>query len=278
MESKMCGKKYLFLQKQEGSRQVYAFLPALCKSWTCPKCRKVKAQLVKDFIIRSFKGQEMWLLSLTFFHSGTALEAWENVGKFCNRLFSYAHKYSGDFKYVRVVEPHADGLWPHVHILVNKPIASEAFVKLVTSWGFGWNFESQPIDSASGALYLSKYLTKEWPAGSATFYRQVTKTRIVSCSRSLGSIFEKPVTWRLLEYDNPKEQIEFTRNVLITECHKALCTFMLCSPVGDGFILETDVRIPADIISLFTEPYVWNYSKDSHYAYIPYGVQEELPF
>jgi hypothetical protein len=218
------------------------------------------------------------MLSITFFHNGDAIEAWENIGKYCNRMLTYARKYSGNFNYVRVVEPHADGEWPHIHLVVDKPIDDVRFVKKITDWGFGWNFHSKPMTGIGAARYVSKYLTKDWPSGNADLYRVMTKTRIVTSSRSLGPIFKTHSSWRLVTFDHPKEQLEFIQAAMISELRKNGATYVSMSPLLSGFTCESEVRCSSDFIDKCLEPWIWKYGSDGKYDYLPYGVQEELPF
>jgi len=278
MENSNCGKKFIFIKKRKGTRYVYAFLPATCKSWSCSTCRPVKADVVKDFIRTSFEEKPLWMLSITFFHSGTALEAWEAIGKNCNRMLTYARKYSGAFNYVRVVEPHKDGNWPHIHLLVDKPIAGTNFVKKVTDWGFGWNFHSKRMSAVAASNYVSKYLTKAWPDGDGDIYRIMTKTRIVTSSRVLGPIFKQHSSWELVEFDRPKEMLAFFRACMVNELHKNGASFVQVSPFGTGFICESDVSCSDMFLESIIEPWVWDIPEEGRYIHAPYGVQEELPF
>jgi len=276
MKPSSCSVRFLFLRKKVKNSFVYAFLPARCKSWACETCRYHKAKQVRDFILRSFAGREMWMLSITFFHSGTALDAWHSIGKNCNRMLTYARKYSGSFNYVRVVEPHKDGLWPHVHILVDKPIATTEFVKLVTNWGFGWNFHSMPVSTLHSANYVSKYLTKLWPTGDAELFRVMSKTRIVSASRSLGAIFKTESTWECINYDLPKSHCEFMHAVILRECKRLGCTYISSKGNHHGFEITTDVLLSADFEKNVLDPYIFKGSDSFDFTFCPFGFQTEL--
>lgn len=278
MEKSSCGKKFLFLRKKIGKKHIYAWLPSYCKSWSCPDCRKVKANVVRDFIKEKFSGKPTWMLTFTFKHTGDALSTWKTLGKMCNRMLSFARKESGSFQYIRVVEPHKDGNWPHVHMLVTKPIASQKFVKQVTQWGFGWNFHSTRMSALSGARYISKYLSKPWPDGDGDLYRIISKTRVVSSSRDLGPIFKTSPSWTLVEYDRPEEQIPMIKQAIINELHERNALFVTLSPVGHGFICESDIDLPDAFLDEMTAPWLWIYCEDSPYGYYPHGMQEELPF
>lgn len=271
-----CGKQFLLLRRKYAGHFYYAFLPLLCKSWVCEKCRRIKAGKVRNFIEKSFAGKPLWMLSLTYFHGTDPEAAWKKIGETCNRMLTYARKYSGTFDYIRIVEPHADGLWPHVHVLCTKPIATSHFVKLVTQWGFGWNFHSMPSGSDLAARYVSKYLTKKWPAGDAELMRVISRTRIVSCSRSLGAIFASENIWELVDYDRDPEQSRFLCNFIIDKCKSANCSFVISRPFSSGWLIETDVELRSAILSEIPDQYCWLYCTDLDYKFMPYGLQEDL--
>jgi len=278
VENTSCGKKFLFIRKKIGLSFVYSFLPALCKSWGCSFCRSKKSAVVRNFIERSFSGRQVWMLSLTYFHSGDPLDTWSTIGKTCNRLLTYARKYSGSFDYVRVIEPHADGCWPHVHILCSKPIATVEFVRRVTDWGFGWNFHSKPISADRAASYVSKYLTKSWPPGSAELNRVISGTRIVTASQSLGAIFATDHTWECINYDIKPADVHYFYSRIISLLKSAKCIYILSSAVDSGFHLISDIELTNDSIFSTFLPYVWRESDDYDFEYIPFGLQQELTF
>lgn len=271
-----CGKTFVLLRRKSAGKFFYAFLPLLCKSWLCEKCRTIKAAKVRRFILSSFAGRPLWMLSVTYFHCGDPESAWRNIGHTCNRLLSYARKYNGSFDYVRVVEPHADGLWPHIHILCTKPIASEAFVRLLTKWGFGWNFHSIPKAAPLAALYVSKYLSKKWPAGDASVLRVISRTRIVTCSRSLGAIFPVDNIWECVNYNADPVQSEFLCNFIIGKLKEKNCSYVLSSPFSSGFLIESDIDLPSDLINLPPDQYCWIHCHDYDYNFMPYGLQMEF--
>lgn len=276
METSSCGKKFLFLKRTVGSRHYFAFVPSRCKSWSCPICKHHKAHTVKKFIESSFTDQTLWMLSITFFHSGNPLDAWRMIGENCNKMLTYAHKYSGSFEYVRIVEPHKDGMWPHVHVIVNKPIASTEFVRLLTQWGFGWNFHSKPISAKLASVYLSKYLSKPWPTGDAELYRVMSKTRIVSCSRSLGSIFTKESDWESVSYDEPAENAKAYCNIIITYLSSKKASYIHSIPYCGGFCIESDREVLLEDIKGFPDPYIWDYSGDFQYDYFTFAFPYSL--
>lgn len=241
--SESCGQSYRFMYKNTETGSQVGLIPVLCKSWSCVECRPKKASQVKGFIRKHFGDSELWMITLTFHHRGTALNAWKNIGKSLNRLLTYARKYTGKFNYVRIVEPHQDGSWPHVHMLVDKDIASVGFVKNIESWGFGWNFCCSPMDGIKASNYLSKYLTKPWPDGDADLLRQFARTRIVSSSRNLGPIFKTESSWKVVKLENPVRGVHQMANAVVIEMRKEGATTIEYECISEGFIIKSDATL-----------------------------------
>lgn len=272
----ICGKTFLYLYKKINGRSIFAFIPARCKSWSCNTCRAIKARIVREYIKANFTSNNLFMITLTFYHSGTALEAWENVGPCWNRMRTYITKRFGKFNYLRIVEPHKDGGWPHLHVLIDGYILDTEIIKRVTEWGFGWNFSCVRVHPDSVANYLSKYLTKPWPAGTAEFNRVASKCRIVSVSRGMPAIFTKESEWECVKYDCQSDHTLWTCNSLIKICQDLKADYILVKKLGEGFIIETSANLTPGLVEKFTDPYVWNICGDYDYEYIRYGLQMVL--
>jgi hypothetical protein len=275
---KKCGTQYLLMQKVAASRSEVAFIPLLCKSWSCETCRPKKAEIVRAFIRKSFIGKKVWMMTFTFYHSGTALDAWKKIGSCVNRMLTYARLHCGAFDYIRVVEPHKDGSWPHVHLLSTVPFSDTTFVKLVTDWGFGWNFHCAPIDALKASNYVSKYLTKPWPEGDADLLRQISKTRIVSCSRSLGSIFSKPSNWKLIPLSNPFRQIPYLRTAVIAELTDQGATVIEVKTIAEGFHIKADASLSSEFVDFLSDPFLFDSCDALHEAYLDAAQARATPF
>ena len=205
--SDKCYSYYMHLSKLEGSNKQDIFVPARCKSWGCESCRRIKARLVMNFIKRSFANQKLYMLTVTDPHRGNALDAWKTLGSRWNLFRTWATKTFGKFQYVRVVEPHKKGGWPHMHILVNVDMSEAKIRKHLTSWGYGYIFDKMEISAIGASQYVSGYLTKKWPGTLANSMRQSTKTRIVQASQSLGPIFSIKSSWVLDSREIPASDV-----------------------------------------------------------------------
>lgn len=271
-----CGLTFLYLQKKIKNSWYYAFVPARCKSWSCPKCRPIKANVVRNYIKDNFKSDNLYMLTLTFFHSGDPLETWRNLGKCWNLMRTYIAKRYNAFSYLRIVEPHKEGGWPHLHVLVDGFVCDREVVKMVTKWGFGWNMHNQRISTAHAARYVSKYLTKEWPGVEADIMRIASKTRIVSVSRGMPPIFTAKSEWEVVRYQCPPEHARFMCNAIIKLLKDMGATVVDSEPFADGFIIQSDVFLSGAWLEERFDPYVWEVCDDYRFSYLPYGLQQEL--
>jgi len=272
----ICGKTYLYLRKKVNKRFLFAFVPARCKSWSCKNCRPIKACIVKNYVRENFVGDDLYMLTLTFFHSGTALDAWLKLGSCWNLLRTYASKRYGKFDYLRIVEPHKKGGWPHLHILIKGCKIDSTILKKVVHWGFGWNSQVTRISAPAAVYYISKYLSKNNTDATSDVLRQSSKCRVVSVSRGMPPIFTVKSEWDVVQYNRPSEHASFMANAIITILKKHNATFILCKPFSEGFIIESDVDVPVYWLDSFDDPYVWNYCRKFDYSYMPYGLQMEL--
>lgn len=205
--SSKCYSNYLHIKNLVDGKRVDLFVPSRCKSWGCPSCRSIKAKVVANFIKKSFKGQKVWMLTFTDPHKGEVIDAWKNLGPNWNRFRTWATKTYGKFQYIRVIEPHIKGGWPHMHVLVNVEMNESKIRQMLGQWNYGYIFDMGEKSPGHAANYLSKYLTKEWPGGVANALRSSTKTRIVQASQSLGAIFYKKTSWKIVSYKIPVEEV-----------------------------------------------------------------------
>lgn len=196
--STKCYTHYMHLAKLENDVKQEIFIPVRCKSWGCSPCRSIKARIVMDFIKRSFAGQSLFMLTFTDPHRGSALDAWQTLGSRWNLFRTWAVKTFGKFQYVRIIEPHKKGGWPHMHVLVNINMSEPKIRARLKGWNYGYIFDKMEISVTGAAQYVSGYLTKKWPDGLADRYRKESKTRIVQASQSLGAIFKIKSSWSMV--------------------------------------------------------------------------------
>lgn len=271
-----CGEKFLYLNKKTVFGNLLAFVPSRCKSWSCPSCRPIKAKRVRQYIIDNFTNEPIYMITLTFFHSGTALECWKTLGKKWNRMRTYLSQKYGKFSYLRIVEPHKRGGWPHMHILVQGFQSLPRADDKITRWGFGWNFHCKRMPPKDAAWYVSKYLTKDWPDNNADINRAASKARIVSVSRGMPPIFSVKSDWDVIQYDMPNVNALFYCNNLIRLLKEHHASYISSKAFGGGFIIHSDIPIPTGWIENTQDPYIWKYCTNFEYEHMPYGWQMEM--
>jgi hypothetical protein len=273
-----CGSRFIYIKKTVNKKHLFAFVPSRCKSWSCPDCRPIKAKIVRDYIKKNFKGDNTYMLSLTFYHSGNALDSWKKLGKCWNLMRTYCVSRFGKFNYIRIVEPHKNGGWPHLHILIDKFIVDQKVVKKVTEWGFGWNMHNVHVDPVHAANYVSKYLTNKKFDADADVLRVASKCRIVSVSRGMPPIFSSESEWECVKYDVPNNHAEFMHSKIVDELIDKGCVAVYSRPYFGGFIIESDIDVNIDWCDDKMDPYVERRGKGYLYEYMPNGLQLELLF
>lgn len=182
-----CGLNNVHLRSRKADAEGYysdIICGVPCKSWDCPECRRKKGLYIQEVISKEFCGEDVHMLTLTYFQNVDKMIVWQNVGKTWNRLLTYIRKKIGNIKFVRIVEPHQSG-YPHLHIIISKYISLRVIGQHLTQQGFGWNAQIIKISCKSAAVYCSKYLTKMDWSEEALNLRKISKTRIVSASKGI---------------------------------------------------------------------------------------------
>jgi hypothetical protein len=175
-----CGSRFISCSRDVVGTRHYMAFPMFCHSWDCKPCRSRKARAYKE-TIKSFLGrQRLWMLTLTYYHSVPPAQAWAEYNNAWNRFRTSLTKAFGKFSYVRILEPHNDSDYPHLHVLVSKPFPLRRFFKLAGLAGFGYQLSQLEITGERGAFYVSKYLTKEWKNVNANKYRRRYRCRLIS--------------------------------------------------------------------------------------------------
>jgi len=193
-----CGHTHMTLQKTVGNRTHKTITTYQCKSWSCTACRKKKSLIVRKYIEKHFASKQLYMWTLTFDHKDTAEETWNLLGERWNRFRTYAKLMCGDFNYIRIVEPHKNGGYPHFHILIDKYLDISKATKHLVSQGFGWNCHCKRISTDGARGYVTKYLTKKWESDDAEYLRKKTNSRILSVGRATGAVFSRKSDWTLV--------------------------------------------------------------------------------
>jgi len=192
-----CGALTFHCARVDGDTLQHAAFRGRCKRWECASCRRIKAAQIQAAIQRLWVRKQLWFLTLTFRRSASPLATWHRVGPSWNRLRSYFQRRGLRFSYVRIVEPHKSGGYPHLHVLVDRFLPAQALGKLLVGWGFGWQMRFVRVNSEGAGSYISKYVSKDWPDKHAYTLRREARTRVVSVSRSVGPLAPRSVGWIL---------------------------------------------------------------------------------
>jgi hypothetical protein len=198
LRESLCEKTYCAVTHQEGIVHKYLTFPMRCKSWDCPKCRKIKTEEYRKRMDAFQELPNLYFYTLTYDHSASLADTWATYNSAWNRLRTALAKRYGKFNYVRVLEPHKDPCYPHVHVIADKYFEPSYFGPEAVSAGFGWQLDSKKIDGPEALSYIVKYLSKEWPSQEAVALRKQYRCRIITFSRGLLAPINRVGGWKML--------------------------------------------------------------------------------
>lgn len=215
-----CGKRFHIVQKTELDNLALTVFPHRCKSWDCDTCRRGKSKKVTAAINSRFGNGPCYFLTLTYDRSRGIQETWKNLGASWNALITHARKNNPAFSYIRIVEPHKNQPFPHLHILTSINIFTKSFFLLSKTLGFGQQQQQTTVTSDRARQYVTKYLGKAWPNNGAEALRKSTKTRILSTSRDFGALFMTHSTGKMIGlFLTPQEAVSQVQGAAIQEAY-----------------------------------------------------------
>jgi hypothetical protein len=183
--------------KSDIGREKVVLVP--CMSWSCPICRRQKANIIREKIRKLFIDRSVWMITLTSHHyySPEIQLAWL-VKKWNLYLTHIRKKHVQKVHFFRVVEEHHRGFF-HLHVLIDVDMTSKRWKKLAIKCGFGFEFKCDYVGRDHGAYYASKYITKSCYDDSKgiSFFRQYGR-RFYSFSEVVDTE-KKPPCWVILE-------------------------------------------------------------------------------
>jgi len=193
-----CSERFVHIHKKTDTGGIHAVVPLRCKSWDCPKCRRIKSWQIRQKAKMFFQRKQLYFLTLTYSNSKTALETWQKLGQDWNLLSTWLRKRNPGLSYMRFIEPHRKRQYPHLHVLLDRWVFSTKFSQECIRAGFGPVAAVKRCSSDGISNYLTKYLTKEWPENGAAEMRIISHSRIYSASRNLGPTFRVDTDWSLV--------------------------------------------------------------------------------
>lgn len=233
------------------SRNQVVVMPALCRSWQCPRCSVVKRAQWADLVVR---GKPDRFITLTcdpaLFHSPA--DALQQMRKAWSRLVQKIRKQYGAFEFVRVWELHKSG-YPHIHAAVrSKYIPQDWLSQTWQALGVGKVVDIRKVHNPKySARYVAKYLGKT----VGDMARMLQGTRIITKSRN----------WAPPEpEDSPAEDLKDWRQahtkadlwMLLADLASCGCTTISQSTYTLRTVLDcSDMRIEPRLTSLDCIPW-----------------------
>jgi hypothetical protein len=197
-DSTDCVTGFIAVEHSDGTAVRYKAFPMRCKSWDCPHCSKIKADQYKVRMQPLFDSTQLWMYTFTFYHKRSEFEVWSEVSTAWNRFRTAATKKFGGFNYVRILEHHHASDYPHLHCLIDKRFTDVWLAAELKAAGFGYQCTVKEVTSTGAAVYVTKYLTKQWTSIACKNMRRALRLRIVSFGGSACSRANPRGLWTLL--------------------------------------------------------------------------------
>jgi len=131
-----------------------------CKSWSCPRCARQKAQAIAHKARLNFTREHVRFLTLTIRPQGSIPQGLLHINRSWNRLRINLTRKLGKVKYFRVLEPQSRTKMPHFHILLNKYVPAAWLNTAVTQAGFGPIYKIKDVRNEHVFYYVLKYFRK----------------------------------------------------------------------------------------------------------------------
>lgn len=131
-----------------------------CKSWSCPRCARKKAQSVSHKARINFQGGRIRFLTLTIRPQASLPGAITHINRSWNRLRLNITRFCGKVKYAKFLEPQPSTGMPHFHVLLDKYIPAAWLNHAVVKAGFGPIYKIKLVRDELVFGYVLKYLRK----------------------------------------------------------------------------------------------------------------------
>jgi hypothetical protein len=198
LRESLCEKTYCAVTHSEGEVHKFLAFPMRCKSWDCPTCRKIKTAEYRKRMSTLGQLPNLYFYTFTFDSTHDLQTAWATYNSAWNRFRTAAAKRYGHFNYVRVLEPQPGRGYPHVHVIADQWFEPTWLGPEAVKSGFGYQLDSQKIDSAEALEYITKYLSKEWPNQESIALRKQYRCRIITFSHVLLAPIVRQDGWEML--------------------------------------------------------------------------------
>ena len=131
-----------------------------CKSWSCPKCAKKKANELSYRANAHFTGHHLRFWTLTIKPQEDIPRALFSINQAWNRLRLKITRKYGKVKYFKVLEAQNTTNMPHFHVLVDKFIPWRWMKAAAMASGFGCHLWVKDVRDEHVIGYVLKYLRK----------------------------------------------------------------------------------------------------------------------
>jgi hypothetical protein len=230
----MCKRSTAYLTGIQLTSEVYRYFDRYklpCNSFQCPECspyltKQLRARIFNGDMVKNVADLPKYSAKfVTFTCPGIEGGRYEKDPKQWlkimqenfNRLMTAIRKRYGRMYYLRVTEPHKDGI-PHLHVLfVSAKIQEKKFLKYIESlwcglYRMGFVKAKVIYDLTHGVYYITKYLTKGitslkkhqriFSTGRNTIMKKIKKENkwigcrnvVFGCMEDDGKIYEMPVS------------------------------------------------------------------------------------
>jgi hypothetical protein len=154
-------------------------VPARCKTWSCPRCGPILANLWSQRIAHA-RPERFITLTCQKDRFPQPYLAYDAMKAALPQLVRILRAKIGRFEYCAIWETHESG-WPHLHLVQRGVYIPAKFLK--QTWenlGIGYNCDIRSVTTTKGAArYASKYMTKTIADGK----RALGITKVIQYSR-----------------------------------------------------------------------------------------------
>jgi hypothetical protein len=179
-----CPVGYAVRVSKRSNRTYYRLIPVNCKSWSCPRCARMKTRQFVERCKLGFAGCRVRFGTLTFDTAHFSLDlAWRSQSALFAKLVRVARKRFAFTRYVKIVEAHKSG-YPHLHFLIDCYVPVYWLSSVWEDIGAGKIVYMEEIPTDTAARYVTKYMAKNF----SSFYGSENPFRYYSVRRMCFSV------------------------------------------------------------------------------------------
>lgn len=200
-----CGKGTL-TRKHPDKLFIWQFLAASCKKLTCPSCGPAKAAAYRKAVYELAQTHGLRRHVVLTLDPGLippGIDSVEYIQQVWANFRTYlAREHNLRLTYIRVLEFQANGT-AHFHLLIHETVAQDTLLQSWVGCGGGHQVRIRFRDGQRGAMYITKYLTKNLLCELPPGHRVITtarKLRLFEPRVSAGWKWNRYPLWIHLEF------------------------------------------------------------------------------